>query len=94
MNTKRKYKTDVQNPSYIYELDVDVETNGKIKTYRLTPYTAMTVDWKSGRPGLHKGSYSFLYAERIGDALLIYTDWKGKRRTIREADIKTVARRE
>ncbi len=95
MNTKRKVNNpNAIVPTYLYEIDVDVENKGKIKTYRLQPWTAMTVHWESKRPGLYKGIYSFLYAERVSGELLIYTDWKGKRKTIREADIKTVARRE
>ncbi len=96
MNTKRKVKNpNAIIPQYLYEVDVDVELrSGKIKTYRLQSWTAMTVKWESKRPGLHKGIYSFLYAERVGDELLIYTDWKGRRKTIRESDIKEVRRKE
>ena len=94
MNNKRTVKRpDAIVPEYLYEVDVDVEHKGRIKTYRLTPHTPLTVDWQKGR-GLFKGTYTFLYAERIGDTLLIYTDFKGKRKTIRESDIKTVSRRE
>lgn len=97
MNTKRKYRNaNAVIPEYIYEIDVDVVgANGKIKTYRLTPHTSLTVDWKHGKtPGLKKGTYTFLYAENVNGTLIIYTDFNGMRKTIREADIKTVSRRE
>ena len=93
MNTKRKFHTgtDYRAPVYLYEIDVDVEARGKIKTYRLTKNTVISVHSRSNLP---RGQYVFQYAEKVGNELLIYVDRYGWRKTIREADIKQVHRRE
>lgn len=92
MNTKRIVRRpDAIVPTYLYEVDVDVEASGRIKTYRLTPGARLTVDWANPElHGLHKGTYTFFYAERVNDTLLIYADWRGVRKTLREGWIKTV----
>ena len=91
MNTKRRYKTNAVNPTYLYQVDIDVESRGKIKTYRLTPGSTFTVDWSNpSKVGLHKGNYTFFYAENVNGTLLIYADWRGMRKTVRESDIKCV----
>lgn len=91
MNQKTKFRTTTTNPEYIYQVDVDVEVRGKLRTYRLKPGTRMTVHYLNpNRPALHKGTYTFCYAEQADDTLIIYADWRGMRKSLREADLKTV----
>lgn len=93
MNTKRKFRTgtDYHAPTYLYQVDVDVEVRGKIKTYRLERNTVFST---RKRPGLASGKYVFQYAENTGGTLIIYADRYGQRRSIREEDITSVDRRE
>jgi hypothetical protein len=82
LNQKKVVRT-VPNPTYLHAIDIDVENKGRITGHRVV--SGQCVDLHN-----RKGSWVFRYAERAGDTLLIYVEQYGKRRTVREADIRHV----
>lgn len=92
MNTKRRYHPPSDHKPAEYLHEVGVTRGGKV--YLITKGTLLSVN---RRPGLQSGKYEFLYAERVNGTILYYVEGPDRRivserqrKTLREADIKTV----
>jgi hypothetical protein len=87
VNQKKKFKTDVPNPTYLHEVKV---TSGS-KTYTLRKGQLVSVH---RRPGLIAGKYEFLYADQDSQGLRLVVEGPVARerryRSIRESDVKQV----
>lgn len=97
MNQKQAYRTTEPRPVFLYEVDVDVEVRGRITGHRLVRGTEVNVIPK---PGLIRGWYELLYAERSQDGTILMAVegptsrvvHERYRKIIRERDIKGVRR--